>query len=118
MKTNVQLEEIAMLGLGIYLFSLLPYPWWLFLALFLTPDIGMLGYAINNKIGAFFYNLFHHKGLAILLYIGGVYLDNQVLQLIGSLLFAHASFDRIFGYGLKLEKGFKFTHLGEIGKKN
>jgi hypothetical protein len=22
------------------------------------------------------------------------------------------------GYGLKYEKGFKFTHLGEIGKKN
>ncbi|HZJ19645.1 MAG TPA: DUF4260 family protein [Pricia sp.] len=26
--------------------------------------------------------------------------------------------DRIFGYGLKYNKGFKFTHLGEIGNTN
>jgi len=117
MKTIVQLEEIAMMGLGIYLFSLLLYPWWLFLILFLLPDIAMLGYIINNRIGAFCYNLFHHKGLAIILYVLGIYLESTILQLSGTILFSHASFDRILGYGLKLEKGFKFTHLGEIGKK-
>lgn len=35
----------------------------------------------------------------------------------GIIIFGHASFDRFFGYGLKYENGFKFTHLGEIGKK-
>jgi len=25
--------------------------------------------------------------------------------------------DRMFGYGLKTEEGFKYTHLGIIGKK-
>lgn len=117
MKTTLQLEEIAMLGLAIYLFTLLSYPWWLFLVLFLTPDLGMLGYLINNKIGTLFYNIFHHKGLAILLYLIGMYTANSVIQFSGILLFAHASFDRILGYGLKLEKGFKYTHLGEIGRK-
>lgn len=107
-----------MLGLSIYLFSLLSYPWWLFLVLFLTPDIGMIGYVIHNKAGAFCYNLFHHKGLAILIYGLGVYVSNELLQFSGIILFGHASFDRILGYGLKYEKGFKFTHLGEIGKKN
>ncbi|GAA4272985.1 DUF4260 domain-containing protein [Aquimarina gracilis] len=118
MKIIVQLEEIAMLGLGIFLFSILPYPWWLFLVLFLAPDIGMIGYLANNKIGALVYNLFHHKGLAILLYLIGIYLGNHILQLIGTILFSHSAFDRVIGYGLKLEKGFKFTHLGEIGKKS
>ncbi len=118
MKTTIQLEEIAMLGLGIYLFSLLSYPWWVFLVLFLAPDIGMIGYVLNNKIGALCYNIFHHKGIAILVYIAGIYLLNDVLQLSGIILFAHSAFDRILGYGLKYEKGFKFTHLGEIGKKN
>ncbi len=118
MKRIIQLEEIAMLGLGIYLFGLLPYPWWLFLALFFVPDIGMIGYLVNNNIGATTYNIFHHKGLAIIIYLLGVYLSNTILQLSGSILFAHAAFDRALGYGLKLEKGFKFTHLGEIGKKN
>ncbi|MFD2563130.1 DUF4260 domain-containing protein [Aquimarina rubra] len=118
MKTTLQLEELAMLVLGIYLFSLLSFPWWLFLALFLVPDIGMLGYLVNKKIGALTYNIFHHKGLAIFLYCVGIYLSNEHIQLCGIILFSHAAFDRILGYGLKYEKGFKFTHLGEIGKKN
>ncbi|MEM9680882.1 MAG: DUF4260 domain-containing protein, partial [Bacteroidota bacterium] len=92
--------------------------WWVFLVLFLAPDIGMIGYLINNKVGAVLYNLFHHKGLAIVLYLAGVYLSNDMLCLSGTILFAHSAFDRMLGYGLKMEKGFKFTHLGEIGKKN
>ncbi|MBW1295988.1 DUF4260 domain-containing protein [Aquimarina litoralis] len=118
MKTTLQLEELAMLVLGIYHFSVLSFSWWLFLALFLVPDIGMLGYLINTKVGAFCYNIFHHRGLAILIYLIGVHFSNDYLLLCGIILFSHIAFDRILGYGLKYEKGFKFTHLGEIGKKN
>ncbi|MFC4636580.1 DUF4260 domain-containing protein [Dokdonia ponticola] len=114
MKTTLKLEELAQFGFGIYLFSLLPFAWWWFLVLLLTPDIGMIGYAFGNKVGAFSYNLFHHKGLAIVLYLIGVYLQNDILMLIGTILFAHAAFDRILGYGLKYEKGFKYTHLGDL----
>lgn len=117
MKTILKLEELGMFLLGIYLFSVLPFSWRLFFALFLVPDIGMLGYLINPKAGAFTYNLFHHKGFAILLYITGIYVSSPVLQLSGSILFTHAAFDRILGYGLKYEKGFIFTHLGNIGNK-
>lgn len=116
MKTMIKLEEVLMFVLGIYLFSLLNFEWWWFLALILTPDIGMLGYVLGNKIGAISYNLFHHKGLAIAIYLLGIYLSLPILQLIGVILFAHASMDRIFGYGLKYNKGFKYTHLGEIGR--
>lgn len=105
-----------MFVLGIYLFSLLAYQWWWFLVLILTPDIGMIGYLFGNKIGALVYNIFHHKGLAILIYLSGVYLSLPLCQLIGVILFAHASMDRIFGYGFKYDTGFKYTHLGEIGK--
>ena len=104
-----------MLALGIYSFSFLELSWWLFFGLLLAPDIGMLGYLAGNKSGAFFYNLFHHKGLAILLWIAGFASQNEILQLIGLILFSHSAFDRILGYGLKYENGFKFTHLGEIG---
>ena len=116
MKTVIKLEELGLFILGIYLFSLLNYQWWWFLVLILAPDFSMLGYAINNKIGALSYNLFHHKGIAILLYLMGCYLQIEVMQLIGIILFSHSAMDRIFGYGLKYEKGFKYTHLGEIGK--
>ena len=116
MKFTLKLEELAMLLLGILGFSLLDFAWWWFLVLFLAPDLGMLGYLFGNKIGAFVYNLFHHKGLAIAVWVLGFSLENQVFQLIGVILFAHVSFDRMLGYGFKYETGFKFTHLGEIGE--
>lgn len=116
MKTIIKLEEVGLFILGIYLFSLLNYQWWWFLVLILAPDFSMLGYAFNNKTGAFLYNVFHHKGIAVLLYLIGCYLEIEILQLVGVILFSHSSMDRMFGYGLKYEQGFKYTHLGEIGK--
>ena len=116
MKLILKIEEVFMMGLGIYLFSLLPYDWWWFLVLLLAPDIGMIGYFFGNKTGAFLYNLFHHKGVAIAIYFLGVYLTSPLIQLTGIILFSHSSFDRIMGYGLKYDKGFNYTHLGEIGK--
>lgn len=118
MKNSIKLEELGMLVLGIYLYSFLPYSWWWFLILILAPDIGMLGYLLNNKIGAMVYNIFHHKGLAIGIYLGGVYFSLPLVQLAGIILFSHASMDRLFGYGLKYYSGFKSTHLGEVGKKH
>lgn len=116
MKTIIKLEELSLFILGIYLFSLLNYEWWWFLALILAPDFSMLGYLFGNKSGAFFYNIFHHRGIAVLLYIIGCYFKIEILQLTGIILFSHSAMDRFFGYGLKYESGFKYTHLGEIGK--
>jgi len=116
MNTTLKLEELAMFVLGILAFNQLHFTWWWFLVLILTPDIGILGYIVNTKIGGVVYNVFHHKGLAILIYFIGTYLQNDILKLIGIILFSHASFDRIFGYGLKHLDNFKNTHLGQIGK--
>ena len=66
--------------------------------------------------GASVYNTFHHKALAIALFVFGAYQHNEVIQLIGIILFGHSSMDRMWGYGLKTFDGFKSTHLGEIGK--
>lgn len=116
MKTTLKLEELAQFLLGIFAYQQLGYHWWGFLLLLFLPDIGMLAYLFGNKAGAIGYNLFHHKGIAVLLFLAGLYFHSVNLQLAGIILFSHASFDRILGYGLKYEKGFKFTHLGEIGK--
>jgi len=117
MKTIIKLEELGLFLFGIYLFSQLNYAWWWFLVLILVPDFSMIGYVFGDKVGAFLYNLFHHKGIAIVVYLLGIYFSDTLFQLVGIILFSHSSMDRIFGYGLKYEKGFKFTHLGEIGKK-
>ncbi len=115
MKTTLKLEELALFLLGIFLFSQLTFAWWWFLVLILTPDIGMLGYLFGNKAGAISYNIFHHRGIAVAIYLIGVYTQSEITQFIGVILFSHAAMDRIFGYGLKYDKGFRFTHLGEIG---
>lgn len=117
MKTIIRLEELGLFLFGIYLFSQLDFAWWWFLVLILAPDLSMIGYVFGNKSGAFLYNLFHHKGIAILVYMIGIYVFDDFLKLTGIILFAHSCFDRMMGYGLKYGIGFKFTHLGEIGKK-
>lgn len=114
MKSILKLEELALLILSVFLFNQLNYDWWWYLVLFLTPDIGMIGYLINNKIGAYSYNLFHHKGIAILVFLLGVYFNNSELKLAGTILLGHSSFDRILNYGLKYTTGFKHTHLGDL----
>lgn len=115
MKTLLKIEETAEFALSIFLFSKLPFAWWLYPALFLLPDLSMIGYLVNDKVGALTYNFFHHKALAVLIGVAGLYLNNDYLMLAGILLFGHSSMDRMMGYGLKYAKGFKYTHLGEVG---
>lgn len=117
MRSIIKLEELGMFILGIYFFNQLEYAWWWFLVLILVPDFSMIGYFFGDKVGAFCYNLIHHKGIAIVLYLIGIYCFSSAIQLSGVILFAHSSMDRMLGYGLKYDTGFKFTHLGEIGKK-
>ena len=116
MKTTLKLEELAQFLLGIVLFSQLDFPWWVFLALILLPDIGMFGYLINTKIGSIAYNLFHNKAIAIAIILLGMFFLGEMYTLVGVILFSHAAMDRIFGYGLKYPDSFKNTHLGRIGK--
>ncbi len=117
MKNILKFEELGMFCLTLFLFNLLGYSWWLFLLFILVPDISMLGYLINLKIGAVLYNIFHHKGLAVLIYLIGSYLFNYTLIFIGLIIFGHSSIDRFLGFGLKYSDAFKHTHLGLIDRK-
>jgi energy-coupling factor transporter transmembrane protein EcfT len=112
-----KLEEAALFVLGVYLFSLLPYEWWWFIALLLLPDLSMAGYLFGNTTGAATYNLVHHKAVAIAIYLIGILSQIAIMELAGVILFSHSSMDRMFGYGLKYTKGFAYTHLGTIGKQ-
>lgn len=116
MNQLLKLEELGQFLLAIVLFNQLEYAWWVFLACILLPDLSMLGYLVNTKVGAWMYNLFHHKLLGLVLLMVGLWLEHPLLTLIGIILFAHAAMDRIFGYGLKYNDDFKHTHLGWIGK--
>jgi hypothetical protein len=115
MKNLLKLEEIGLFILSIYLFSQMDYAWWVYPACILIPDLSMLGYAFNPKVGAQLYNLFHHKFLAVAVLLVGFYLSLPLVSLAGVILLGHSAMDRIFGYGLKYNDSFKHTHLGWIG---
>lgn len=116
MKKLIALEELFLALLAFYLFMTLDYAWWLFFALFFVPDLSMLGYVFGSNAGALTYNLAHHKGIAIALFLLGSTLQAPALQLAGTILLAHSSFDRVLGYGLKYADSFQNTHLGRIGR--
>lgn len=116
MKQIIKLEEALTTALCIYfIYSLhMGFSWWLYILLFLSPDISMVGYLAGKSVGAITYNLFHHRGLAASIALAGLLTGNTYLVFTGAILFAHSSFDRMMGYGLKYFKGFKYTHLGKI----
>lgn len=111
MKILLKSEELIQFLGAIYLFSRLQFAWWWFPALILLPDISMIGYLINPAVGAVLYNVFHHKGLGIIIGLLGLMTGNQNLMLAGIILFAHSSMDRMMGYGLKYLDSFKHTSL-------
>lgn len=116
MSKLIKLEELGQFLFVIFLFNDLDYAWWVFLVCILLPDISMLGYLINTKVGAFSYNLFHHKLIAITILILGFYIHSQLITLVGIILWGHSAMDRCLGYGLKYKDSFQHTHLGTIGK--
>jgi hypothetical protein len=118
MKNLIRLEELLLFGFSLFLFSGLDYGWGWYALLFLAPDLSMLGYLANPQVGAWTYNLVHHKGLAVALYVLGYLLSAPPLMFAGTILLGHSSLDRVFGYGLKYPDAFQNTHLGVIGKQD
>lgn len=118
MKSLLKLEEAAIFLFCIFLFSQLSFAWWWFPVLLLLPDIGMIGYIFNPKFGAFTYNLTHHRLIATIVAFYALIYGDDYGKFTAIILFAHISFDRMLGYGLKYNDNFHHTHLGTIGEKN
>lgn len=112
----LKLESLA-LAIAAYCGILwLGYSWWLFFALFLLPDLSMVGYLVNTKVGAWAYNLVHHQAVGFGVLAVGWLIASNLWMLAGLVLIGHSAVDRVFGYGLKYPDHFQHTHLGWIGK--
>lgn len=90
--------------------------WWLFVILFLAPDLSMLAYLANPRIGAIVYNAAHTLLGPFALAAIAVLVDPSPWLAIALIWAAHIAFDRVLGYGLKYASAFGDTHLGHIGK--
>lgn len=85
-----------------------------FILLLLVPDVSMIGYKVNIRIGSIVYNLVHTYALPALLVGLALALNVPVLLQIAFIWFAHIGMDRTVGYGLKYPTDFKDTHLQRV----
>jgi hypothetical protein len=90
--------------------------WWVYLILFLVPDISIVAYLSGPKFGAMIYNAMHSYMVPMTLMVTGFGLAAPLLLSIAIIWLAHIGIDRALGFGLKYSAGFGFTHLGRIGK--
>jgi hypothetical protein len=110
---------LSLEGLTLFIGSIVLYAyyggtWWLFLLLLLSPDLAMLGYLLNTRIGAMSYNLIHTTVLPLSLAIASLLLGWTLGLQLALIWFAHIGMDRTVGYGLKYSTNFKETHLNRV----
>jgi hypothetical protein len=109
------LEEAFLLLLPVIAYRQLHLSWLLFALLFFAPDLFMLGYLVNPRVGASAYNFGHARFVPLALLAFGYMGGHPAVVAIALIWFAHIAFDRVFGYGLKYPTFFKDTHLQHIG---
>ncbi|MCF7797619.1 MAG: DUF4260 domain-containing protein [Lentisphaeria bacterium] len=120
MDTYTQPQTILRVeGATIFMATLLGYAFlggsWIWFILFLfAPDLSMLGYLANPRLGAVVYNIFHIYFWPLGLMAGGWLAAMPISIQAGLIWMAHISLDRMMGFGLKYSDRFKHTHLGEM----
>jgi hypothetical protein len=115
MQVFLRLEGLAAVALSAVFYARTGASWWLFAALWLTPDLSMLGYLGGPKLGARIYNAIHSYVTPATLAVTALLLQSPALLPYALIWMNHIGADRLLGYGLKYPWGFKFTHLGKLG---
>jgi hypothetical protein len=115
-RTLLRLEGLALfLGMTL-LYGVWEGSWWVYLILFLAPDLSFAAYLAGPRVGALVYNAAHAYLAPMVLMIAGFATSSPLVLSIAMIWLAHIGIDRALGYGLKYQAGFGFTHLGRIGK--
>jgi hypothetical protein len=113
-KVLLRVEGAAVLLLAVTLYLNVSGDWLLFALLLLAPDIGMVGFLRDTRLGAATYNVCHTYVLpAVLALVALVGVMPQLLPF-ALIWFAHIGGDRLAGYGLKYPTAFRDTHLGRV----
>ncbi len=113
-KLLLHLEGLLALGLACFFYHRLGASWTQFALLFLVPDVSMAGYLLGAKAGARVYNAAHTYLAPFFLGLIGVAAGWAFVLPFCAIWVAHIGFDRVMGYGLKYESGFKDTHLNRV----
>jgi hypothetical protein len=110
----LRIEGTVVFLAALLLYSNLQFAWLTLILLFLTPDLSMLAYLVNPRLGSQAYNLVHTYVLPISVTILALLFNWTLGIQIALIWMAHIGLDRLFGYGLKYPDAFKHTHLGQV----
>lgn len=113
----LRLEGLMVAAVSAVLYQHTSQSWWLFLALWLVPDLSMLGYLAGSCRGARIYNAAHTYVPPAILALSALGLHLSALLPFALIWINHIGVDRFMGYGLKYSDGFGWTHLGRLGKR-
>jgi len=111
----LRLEGLAGVALSAVFYARTGASWWLFAALWLTPDLSMLGYLGGPRLGARIYNAIHSYVTPATLAVSSLIFGAPSLLPYALIWMNHIAVDRLLGYGLKYPAGFQWTHLGRVG---
>ena len=110
----LHLEGATIFAAALYFYHEGHYSWWLFAALFLVPDVSMIGYLRDVRWGSASYNLVHTvTGPLLALGAAMVFAAPQYVPYT-LIWLAHIGIDRTLGFGLKYPTFFKDTHLQHV----
>jgi len=115
-RTLLRLEGITLFAGMTLLYGLWDGSWWVYVVLFLAPDLSFAAYLAGPKFGAIVYNAAHSYLAPVALMTAGLAMASPLILSLAMIWLAHIGIDRALGYGLKYASGFAFTHLGKIGK--
>jgi hypothetical protein len=110
----IRIENGLAFAISFFIYMQLDFPIWVFFVFLLVPDITMIGYVINKKIGAVVYNFGHSFILPLLLVVCYLYFSKDYLLIISIIWLAHIFMDRLLGFGLKYNDSFNKTHIQRI----
>ena len=113
-KFLLHVEGALVFMTSLYFYQQNDFSWLAFVFLLLIFDISMLGYLVNERVGAVVYNLFHSYVLPLLFIVAANLASLDGLLMISLIWMAHNGMDRMFGYGLKYPTGFKDSHLQKV----
>ena len=103
-----------MFASSLLLYRFVEARWAVFFVLFLWPDLFMVGYLLNAKVGAHFYNLAHTDAFPLALGAVSVAVRQPAVMMFALIWLAHIGADRALGYGLKYPTFFKDTHVQRV----
>lgn len=112
----IRADAAALFGVTLWACGATHISWLGFFALFLVPDLSMIGYVFGPRVGAVTYNAGHLYAWPVGLLAAGLTCHSPWTTTAALSWIAHIAFDNVVGYGLKTRVGFEHTIYGPIGR--